>query len=78
MRRPILSMGCAALLLFAPFAPAQEHEHSHGPSETLGEVHFPTSCGGVEVEFTRAVAAWSPSLTRDAATIVTLRPPPRA
>ena len=25
-----------------------------------------------------AVAAWSPSLTRDAATIVTLRAPPRA
>ena len=56
MRRPILSMGCAAILLFAPFAPAEEHEHSHGPSETLGEVHFPTSCRGVDVEFTRAVA----------------------
>ena len=56
MRRSFQSIGCAAILLLAPFAPAQEHEHSHDQSETLGEVHFPTSCRGVEAEFTRATA----------------------
>jgi hypothetical protein len=56
MRRSFQSIGCAAILLLAPFAPAQEHEHSHAQSETLGEVHFPTSCRGVEAEFTRATA----------------------
>ncbi len=57
MRRSFQSIGCAAILLLAPFAPAQEHEHSHDQSETLGEVHFPTSCRGVEAEFTRAIGA---------------------
>ncbi len=60
MRHLVLSIGCAACLLFAmlfaSFAPAQEHEHSHAVSETLGEVHFPTSCHAVDAEFTRAVA----------------------
>ena len=56
MRRSFQSIGCAAILLLAPFAPAQEHEHSHDQSETLGEVHFPTSCRGVDAEFTRATA----------------------
>ena len=42
MRRPIRLIGYATLVLCAPLAPAQEHEHSHD-SQTLGEVHFPTS-----------------------------------
>ncbi|HTK98193.1 MAG TPA: hypothetical protein VL379_09225 [Pseudomonadales bacterium] len=56
MRRPIRLIGYATLVLCAPLAPAQEHEHSHADSQTLGEVHFPTSCHAVDREFTRAVA----------------------
>ncbi len=55
MRHLVLSIGCAAFLLFTPSPRAQEHDHSHAV-ETLGEVHFPTSCKAVDVEFTRAVA----------------------
>ena len=56
MRRSLLSIGFSAGLLLAPVALAQEHQHSHGEMEALGRVHFPTSCRGVDAEFTRAVA----------------------
>ena len=56
MRRSFLSIGFTAGLLLAPASPAQEHQHSHGEMEALGSVHFPTSCRGVDAEFTRAVA----------------------
>ncbi len=56
MRHLVLSSGCVMLLLCAPPMWAQEHDHSHAISETLGIVHFPTSCRGVDTEFTRAVA----------------------
>ena len=48
----------AALTLGAPRARAQEdHQHSHGDIESLGKVHFPTSCSKeTAAEFTRAVA----------------------
>ena len=56
MRRSFLSIGFAAGLLLAPASQAQEHQHSHGEMAALGSVHFPTSCRGVDAEFTRAVA----------------------
>lgn len=56
MKHLALSIGCVALLSFASSVPAQEHDHSHVAPETLGVVHFPTSCRGVDAEFTRAVA----------------------
>ena len=56
MRRSLLSIGFTAALLLAPAAQAQEHQHSHGEMVALGSVHFPTSCRGVDAEFTRAVA----------------------
>ncbi len=56
MRRACLSIGFAAALMLAPAVPAQEHLHSHGERQVLGRVHFPTSCQGVDAEFTRAVA----------------------
>ena len=55
MKARILSVGLVAALI-APAASGQEHVHSHGSGETLGTVHFPTSCRAVEAEFTRAVA----------------------
>ena len=56
MRRSWLSIGFTAALLLAPASLAQEHQHSHGETEALGKVDFPTSCRGVDAEFTRAVA----------------------
>jgi tetratricopeptide (TPR) repeat protein len=56
MRRSFLSIEFTAVLLLAPAIPAQEHQHSHGEMEALGKVNFPTSCRGVDAEFTRAVA----------------------
>jgi len=52
----LLAIGFGAGLLPAPAAPAQEHQHTHGEMEALGKVHFPTSCQGVDAEFTRAAA----------------------
>jgi hypothetical protein len=52
----VLAIAAAAALLLAPPARAQEHAHSHGEAESLGVVHFPTSCRGVDAQFTRAVA----------------------
>ncbi len=52
----VLGIGVAAALLLAPPAPGQEHSHAHGEAESLGTVHFPTSCRGVDALFTRAVA----------------------
>jgi tetratricopeptide (TPR) repeat protein len=49
-------MAFFAACLLASSAAAQEHAHSHGEEETLGTVHFPTSCQGAAAEFTRAVA----------------------
>ncbi len=46
----------AALLAFPARTPAQEHQHAHDGGEQLGAVHFPTSCRGVDADFTRAVA----------------------
>jgi hypothetical protein len=46
----------AALLCQAPPAEAQ-HEHQHGPPETLGRVSFPVSCSPeAQRRFNRAVA----------------------
>jgi hypothetical protein len=56
MRRSFLSIGFTAVLLLAPAVLAQEHQHSHGETEALGKVDFPTSCWEVDAEFTRAVA----------------------
>ena len=53
---PFRAIALAAALLLAPAALAQEHQHSHGEAQALGKVHFPTSCRGVDAEFTRAVA----------------------
>ena len=55
MRQHFLSISFSALLL-APALAAQDHQHSHGEMEALGKVNFPTSCRGVDAEFTRAVA----------------------
>jgi tetratricopeptide (TPR) repeat protein len=46
----------AALLALPARAPAQEHNHAHDAGEQLGVVHFPTSCRGVDADFTHAVA----------------------
>ena len=46
----------AAFLALAARAPGQEHQHAHDAGEQLGAVHFPTSCRGVDADFTRAVA----------------------
>jgi tetratricopeptide (TPR) repeat protein len=51
-----ITMALLAACLLARTGWAQEHAHSHGEEEALGTVHFPTSCQGVEAEFTRAVA----------------------
>ena len=56
MRRSWLAIGFTAAVLVARASLAQEHQHSHGETEALGKVHFPTSCRGVDAEFTRAVA----------------------
>jgi tetratricopeptide (TPR) repeat protein len=52
----VLRVGLLALLFSATPALPQEHSHSHGEEDSLGTVHFPTSCRGVDREFTRAVA----------------------
>ena len=56
MSRLSYGIALAAAALFAPASPAQEHPHSHGGTEALGTVNFPTSCRDVAAEFTRAVA----------------------
>ncbi len=57
MPRQTLRLVLAAAFLALPArAPAQEHHHAHDAGEQLGAVHFPTSCRGVDAEFTRAVA----------------------
>jgi len=57
MPRQTLRLSLAAVLLALPArAPAQEHRHAHASGEQLGVVHFPTSCRGVDADFTRAVA----------------------
>ena len=57
MPRQTLRLVLAAAFLALPArAPAQEHHHAHDAGEQLGAVHFPTSCRGVDADFTRAVA----------------------
>jgi len=57
MPRQTLSLVLAAAVLALPArAPGQEHHHAHDAGEQLGVVHFPTSCSGVDADFTRAVA----------------------
>jgi len=56
MKRSIFAIAFLAVVTCVPAVHAQEHEHSHGDAETLGIVHFPTSCQNVDAEFTRAVA----------------------
>ena len=53
---PMRSSLVAAALCSRPPLPRQEHPHSHGEMEALGKVNFPTTCRGVDAEFTRAVA----------------------
>ena len=51
---------CLGLLMFSSRIPAQEHQHGEqgeGQAESLGEVHFATSCAPeVQTEFQRGVA----------------------
>ena len=61
MSQKTLRFALAAALLALPvfsLSAAQEHQHSRGApeGEQLGTVHFPTSCRGVDAEFTRGVA----------------------
>ncbi len=58
MKKPLFGILFAAVAALAPAALAQEdHQHSHGETEELGQVNFPTSCrADVAPEFTRAVA----------------------
>jgi tetratricopeptide (TPR) repeat protein len=57
MPRQTLRLVLAAAILALPArAPAQEHHHARETGEQLGVVHFPTSCRGVDADFTRAVA----------------------
>ena len=56
MRHAFLPLALTGTLLFAAAARAQEHQHTHGELEGLGKVNFPTTCSGVDAEFTRAVA----------------------
>ena len=56
MNRLSFGIGLAAAALLAPASPAQEQPHSHGETEALGTVNFPTSCPDVAAGFTRAVA----------------------
>jgi len=58
MRKPsLLCSGVAAVFIVASAPVQEEHRHSHGDSEQLGTVRFPTSCRPeVAGEFTRAVA----------------------
>src|SRR5512134_3375794 len=47
----------AAALLGVPAGAQEDHAHAHGDVETLGTVHFPTSCRPeVAAAFTRATA----------------------
>jgi tetratricopeptide (TPR) repeat protein len=56
MKKTWLLIPAAAAVLLAVPARAQ-HEHTHGDAETLGTVHFPTSCRPeVTAAFTRATA----------------------
>ncbi len=55
--RPFLVLSLAAALLSRTARAQEEHQHSHGDTESLGKVNFPTSCStDVAAEFTRAVA----------------------
>jgi len=56
MRRELFWFVGVAVMVAAPAIGAHEHEHADGDLNSLGVVHFPTSCHDVDAEFTRAVA----------------------
>src|SRR5262249_42994012 len=52
-----LILAALAVLLARTALAQEDHQHSHGDTESLGKVNFPTSCSKeVTAEFTRAVA----------------------
>ena len=57
MKRSLVFLAAVGVLAALPLRAQEAHDHSHGASDELGEVHFPTSCRAeVEADFTRAVA----------------------
>jgi tetratricopeptide (TPR) repeat protein len=54
IRLPVASF--IAVLSAASYVAAGQQQHDHPAPEKLGEVHFATSCKGVQAEFDRAVA----------------------
>jgi tetratricopeptide (TPR) repeat protein len=55
--RPFLILAVLAALLARTAHAQEDHQHSHGDTESLGKVNFPTSChADAAADFTRAVA----------------------
>jgi len=55
--RVFLVLSVAVALLFRTARAQEEHQHSHGDTESLGKVNFSTSCSAdAASDFTRAVA----------------------
>ena len=56
MKNVVASAACAFVVLLGSALADEEHQHVHGPTESLGTVNFPSACNGVDAQFTRAVA----------------------